>query len=432
MDDRGRERRGRGRSVRLSAMSTPASGREHDIVLFGATGFVGRLTAAYLAQNAPGGVRIALAGRSQERLERTRAELGPGAAAWPLVAADSLDPAAMAALAQSTAVVATTVGPYHRYGMPLVQACAAAGTHYADLTGEVLFMRRSIDNADAAARASGARIVHTCGFDAIPSDIGVHLLAEHALAHGLGGLRDPTLVVKAFSGGASGGTIDSLRGQLDEARADPASRRIMLDPYSLSPDRAAEPDLGSERDPAGVVRDDALGGFLAPFVMGTVNSRVVRRSNALRAHSYGRQMRYRELMLGGPLPLGPAKAAAMAGGLAVLMGGLLLPPTRKLLDRVLPDPGEGPSEAQRDKGFFRIDVHTTTDSGARLVCEIEVAGDPGYKATAVMFGQSALALAQDGGRLPDVAGVLTPATAMGTVLADRLRAAGHRYEVRAA
>lgn len=413
-------------------MSPSQQDREHDVVIFGATGFVGKLTAAYLAGHAPAGTRIALAGRSRAKLEEARAALGAPAAKWPLVVADSLDDAAMAELARSTRVVATTVGPYHRYGLPLVLACAAEGTHYADLTGEVLFMRRSIDAAQDAAAASGARIVHTCGFDSIPSDLGVLLLAEHAREAGIGELEDTSLVVTAMSGGASGGTIDSMRGQLDEARANPASRKVMFDPYSLSPDRAAEPDLGTERDPMGVVRDPGLGGYLAPFVMGTVNSRVVRRSNALQGHRYGRRLRYRELMLGGDLPLGPAKAAAIAGGIGALVAGLSLPPTRKLLDRVLPAPGEGPSEAAREKGFFRIAVHTRTSSGARLVCEIQAPGDPGYKATAVMLGESALALALDQDELPAAAGVLTPATAMGTVLADRLRAAGHRYEVRAA
>ncbi len=412
------------------SMADPTQDREHDIVVYGATGFVGRLTAQYLAAAAPPGTRIALGGRSQERLERVREAIGGAVAHWPLVVADSLDAAAVQRLAASTRAVATTVGPYERYGLPLVEACAAAGTHYADLTGEVLFMRSSIDAAHEKAAASGARIVHACGFDSIPSDIGVHLLAEHARENGLGDLEETTYVVKAAKGGVSGGTVDSLRGQLDIAKGDPAKRRILLDPYALSPDRAAEPDLGPERDPAGVTRDDSLGGFLAPFFMGLVNTRVVRRSNALRGHAYGRRMRYREMMLGGGLPLGPVKAAAIAGGLAALMVGLSVPPTRKVLDRVLPDPGEGPSEKARENGFFRIDVHTRTSTGAHLVCEIHAPGDPGYKATAVMLGESALALALDGDRLPEAAGVLTPATAMGTVLADRLRAAGHRYDVR--
>lgn len=405
--------------------------RDHDIVVYGATGFVGKLTAQYLAGSAPAGTRIALGGRSRAKLEQVRADLGPAAADWAIVEADSQDRDALDAMARSATAIATTVGPYQRYGLPLVEACAAAGTHYADLTGEVLFMRRAIDVAHGAAVASGARIVHTCGFDSIPSDIGVFLLHEHAREHGLGELEDCSYVVKAVRGGVSGGTVDSLRGGLDEAKADRASRKIMLDPYSLSPDRTAEPDLG-ERDPMGVIVDDELGGWLAPFFMGVVNTRVVRRSNALLGHAYGRRFRYRELMLGGGLPLGPVKAAGIAGGMGLLVAGLSLPPTRKLLDRLLPDPGQGPDEQAREKGFFRIDIHARTSSGARLICKISAPGDPGYKATAVMLGESALALALDGERLPDMAGVLTPATAMGHVLADRLRAAGHSYDVVAA
>lgn len=411
-------------------MESADNPREHDIIIYGATGFVGALTAAYLAEVAPGGVSIALAGRSREKLERVRSELGEPATEWPLIEADSSDRDSLDEMAGATTVVATTVGPYLRYGMPLVEACAATGTHYADLTGETLFMRRSINAADATAAESGARIVHTCGFDSIPSDIGVLLLHRYAAENNLGDLERTTLVVKRIKGGLSGGTIDSLRASLDVGKADKAARRQMLDPYGLSPDRAAEPDTGDERDPAGVIRDPALGGFLAPFVMGTVNTRVVRRSNALLGHAYGRGLRYRELMLGGKPPLGPVKAAAIAGGTLAIFAGLAIPPTRKLLDRLLPDPGEGPDEQARDHGFFEIDIHAQTSKGSDLVCAIRAPGDPGYKATATMLGEAALALARDGDQLPDRAGVLTPATGIGTRLAERLRAAGHSYDVR--
>jgi short subunit dehydrogenase-like uncharacterized protein len=400
------------------------SDREHDLVLYGATGFVGVLTARYLAESAPPDLRIALAGRSREKLERTRSELGVD---WPLVVADSQDRDALAALARSTRVVATTVGPYFKYGKPLVEACAAAGTHYADLTGEVLFMRWSIDNADAAAKSSGARIVHTCGFDSIPSDIGTLLLHEAAQAGGHGELGDTSLVVKSVRGGASGGTIDSARTTVDEVKKDRSGRRVLADPYALSPDREAEPDLGGERDSLKPVHDERLGGWLAPFVMGSVNTRVVRRSNALQDYAYGRKLRYRELMRTGDGPLGLAKAAGVAGGIGGLFAGLAAPGARQLLDRVLPSPGEGPDEEARERGFFNIDIHTTTTSGERLRCEIRAPGDPGYKATAVMLGESALCLALDD--LPDAAGVLTPASAMGRALADRLVAAGHEYRV---
>ena len=403
-------------------MTEPA--RDHDIVVYGATGFVGVLTAEYLSRQAPADVRIALGGRSEAKLEQTRAKL---AVDWPLVVADSQDRDAVAALAESARVVATTVGPYVKYGKPLVEACAAAGTHYADLTGEVLFMRWAIDAADAEARASGARIVHTCGFDSIPSDIGTLLLHEEAQAGGHGELEETFLVVKAIKGAASGGTIDSARTTVDTVKKDPPSRRVLADPYALSPDRDAEPDLGSERDSMKPFRDDRLGGWMAPFVMGSVNTRVVRRSNALQGHAYGPRFRYRELMRTGGGPLGLAKAAGVAGGLAGMFAGLATPGARQLLDRVLPDPGEGPDESARDRGFFNIDIHATTSSGTRLRCEIRVQGDPGYKATAVMLGESGLCLALDD--LPEGAGVLTPATAMGRALADRLTAAGHSYRV---
>jgi len=412
-------------------MSTPAPGpeRDHDVVVFGASGFVGRLTAAYLAEHAPAGTRIALAGRSRARLEAARAELPAAAAEWPLIEADSFDVEAIGALARSTRVVVTTVGPYARFGLPLVAACAESGTHYADLTGETLFMRRSIDASDAVAKEHGARIVHTCGFDSIPSDLGVLALHEAAKAAGAGELGETTMVVVGLGGGVSGGTIDSMRGQLDEARADKAARRLSADPYALSPDRSADPSPREERDPTGVSRDPDTGAWLAPFVMGLINTRVVRRSNALQGWAYGRELRYRELMRGGSGPLGAVKAAGIVAMLGGLVGGLSLKPTRKVLDRLLPAPGEGPSEQQREKGFFRIDITTRTASGRRFRCRIAAKGDPGYKATAVMLGEAGLCLAFDEARLPKVAGVLTPATAMGNVLTDRLRAQGQTYDV---
>ena len=395
--------------------------RELDVVVFGATGFVGKLTAEYLAQHAADGVRIGLAGRSEEKLARVKSELGKD---WPTIVADSSDTASMKSLAERCRVVATTVGPYRKYGMPLVEACAEAGTDYIDLTGEPLFIRDSIDRCHAKAEASGARLVHCCGFDSVPSDLGVWLLHEEA-----GELEDTTLVVRGLKGGPSGGTIDSMKTIIDEAKADPAKRKLLLDPYSLSPDRSAEPDLGRQLDVGPPVHDDELGEWLGPFVMASVNTRVVRRSNALQGFAYGRRFRYRETMAMGPGVAGRAKAMALVGGLGTVMGALSLKPTRALLDRVLPKPGEGPSAEARAKGFFKVEIHTRTASGARYVCRIAAQGDPGYAATAVMLGEAALALAADRERLPDRAGVLTPATAFDGVLVDRLRAAGQTYEV---
>src|SRR5579863_5716239 len=222
--------------------------RELDVVVFGATGFVGRLVAGYLAGHAPAGVRVGLAGRSERRLAEVRAGLGAAASAWPLLVADSADPVSLAALARAAQVVVTTVGPYRARGLALVQACAGAGTDYADLTGEVLFIRDSIDRCHEAAAGSGARIVHCCGFDSVPSDLGVLLLHHAARADGAGDLLDTTLVVRAMRGGLSGGTLASMIGQLDEVRGSAERRQLVSDPYALSPDRAAEPGLGDERD----------------------------------------------------------------------------------------------------------------------------------------------------------------------------------------
>jgi short subunit dehydrogenase-like uncharacterized protein len=403
--------------------------RELDVVLFGATSFVGRLTAEYLARSAPPQARIGLAGRSQARLRELQSSLGGPAAQWPLLIADSNDSHALGELAAKTRVLATTVGPYRQYGLGVLEACASAGTHYADLAGEVLFMRDAIDRFDAVAQQSGARIVHSCGFDSIPSDLGVLLLHEAAAADGAGELEDTTLVVRAMKGGPSGGTIASLKGVVDDARSDRQLARVLMDPYALSPDREAEPSLGAEGDLRTIANDRELGMWIGPFVMGTINTRAVRRSNALQDWAYGRRFRYREVMGFGSGPLAAAQAGALAAGVGALTVGLVVPPTRMALDRVLPSPGEGPSESQRRKGFFRIEIHTRTSSGARYLCRVAAQGDPGYQATSVMFGESSLCLAFDGERLPPRAGVLTPATAMGDALVQRLRTAGQTFEV---
>ena len=395
--------------------------RDLDIVVFGATGFVGKLTAEYLAEHAPDGVRIGLAGRSQEKLARVNSELGKD---WPTIVADSSDPASIKAMAERCRVVATTVGPYRKYGMPLVEACAEAGTDYIDLTGEPLFIRDSIDRCNARAQESGARIVHCCGFDSIPSDLGVWLLHQEA-----GELEDTTYVLRGVRGGASGGTIDSMTTMIDEIKSDSAKRKILFDPYSLSPDRDAEPEFGRQPDFGPPMHDDDVGEWLAPFVMGAINTRIVRRSNALQGFAYGRGFRYRETMATGSGITGLAKATAVVGGLGAMTGALAVPPVRSALGRFIPSAGEGPSEDARAKGFFKTEIHARTPAGERYVCRIEAQGDPGYAATAVMFGEAALCLVLDRDALPARHGVLTPATALDGPLVERLRAAGQTYEV---
>jgi short subunit dehydrogenase-like uncharacterized protein len=401
--------------------------RDFEVIVYGATGFVGVLTAQHLAGHAPAGTRIALAGRSAEKLAAVRSRLGVD---WPVVVADAADPEALATMAARTRVVITTVGPYAKYGRVLARACAEAGTDYVDLTGEVLFARDSIDDNHETAQRTGARIVHSCGFDSIPSDIGVHVLHGQVQADNAGELTDTTLVVSHMRGGVSGGTIDSMRHQLDLMKKDRRLRKVGASPYSLSPDRTAEPDLGRQPDmlvlPASEV-DPSVRGHLAPFVMASYNTRVVRRSNALRSWAYGSRFRYREVMRVGS-PMAARVTKLVMNGLVV---GLMLPPTRFVLDRFLPKPGTGPSEQTRQNGHFTMDIFTTTSDGSRYTARFRAKGDPGYAATAVMLGESALALALDRDALPpSPGGVLTPATAIGDALVTRLRAAGMEITAR--
>jgi short subunit dehydrogenase-like uncharacterized protein len=228
-------------------------------------------------------------------------------------------------------------------------------------------------------------------------------------------------------GGVSGGTLDSLRGQIDTVKKDKELRALTFDAYSLSPERAAEPSQDKERDQLTPTRDPLLGRWTAPFIMSAYNTRIVRRSNALSGYAYGRSFRYREVMGVGKSPAAPALAATVTAGLGMLATGLALKPTRFVLDRVLPKPGEGPSPKTQEKGHFTIEVHTRTSTGARYVATVAAKGDPGYSATAVMLGESALALALD--EAPGLTGVLTPATGIGSPLVDRLRSAGFRMQV---
>ncbi len=405
---------------------SPTADPDYDIVLVGASGFVGRLTALHLARHAPAGLRIGLAGRSVVRLAKARSQLGARAGDWPLIRVDVTDPSQVAALAARTRVVATTVGPYLRYGLALAQACAEAGTHYADLTGETLFVRRSIDAGQAAAQASGAQIVHACGFDAIPSDLGVGLLAARVAADGAGRLAETVLHVRDINGGVSGGSIDSLRGQLVESAGRPDLRATMADPLALvdGESRTALAPAPRRRGRLGLRQDLGTGMWSAPFLMGGFNRQIVLRSDALTGGSYGPEFGYREAVDTSSGPLGAVSAAAVALGSGALIGGLAFGPTRWLLGRVLPKPGEGPSEKARREGRFEIEIDAATTSGARYRCRIAAPYDPGYGGTAVMLGESVLCLALDADR-PSTAGVLTPMTAMGEALAVRLR--DHRF-----
>lgn len=394
--------------------------RDFDLVLLGATGFTGRLVAAELARAAPATTRIALAGRDLSRLQQVQASLPERARQWPLIRADSLQQADMDALAERTTVVCTTVGPYAQYGMPLVTACVKVGTHVCDLTGEVQFMRECIDRHDADARRTGARIVHTCGFDSIPSDLGVHVLHKT-----LGAMTRATYVVEVLKGGISGGTFASMLNAGRGLATNPALRRLMSDPYALSPDRPNEPELKGQADLARFKFDAFTQRWVAPFVMASVNTRVVRRTNALRSWAYGRQFRYAEVSG----MKGPVSAAGLTLGLGAFLVLVSNGVTRGLVEKRLPKPGEGPSEQTRENGRLRVRILGEGESGLRASVIVTGQGDPGYKLTSVMLSQSALCLAHDGAQLPGHGGVLTPATAMGDVLLRRLEAAGMGFKV---
>ncbi|MGC4934060.1 saccharopine dehydrogenase family protein [Gordonia sp. DT30] len=418
-----------------TATDKPAD-REFDIVVFGATGFVGRLTARHLAEFAPAGTRIALAGRTETKLAEVRRGLPAAASSWPLIVADASSPSSLDAMVARTRVVCTTVGPYLRYGEALVVAAATAGTDYVDLTGEVPFVHYSIDKAHETAQATGARIVHSCGFDSIPSDLGTYLLYRKVTDDDAGTLTDTTMVLRSMRGGVSGGTIDSMRVIAEEAK-DPQTRRLLLNPQALSGDPGDTPKVNMSSEPSdiAVVRarnvDPSLTGTLAPFFMSSYNTRVVRRSNVLLDNAYGPDFHYAETMNVGGIPI---LSALLAGGVSVgtgaFLGAMSFGPTRRLLDRVLPKPGSGPGEKSMQKGYFVSETYTRTSTGRRYRSQMKLSGDPGYRATAVMLGESALTLALEGPELPARSGVLTPAAAMGDALVERLRVAGAAFDVR--
>jgi short subunit dehydrogenase-like uncharacterized protein len=410
--------------------------RQHDVVLWGATGFTGRLVAEYLTERlTETGLRLALGGRNREKLEALRARLSgqlPAASDLPLLVADSRDQAALETIAASSEVVCTTVGPYAKYGRELVAACVETATDYCDLTGEVPFIRDMIDRHHERARSTGARIVHCCGFDSIPSDLGTLMLHEAMVRGGAARVETVKLVLGASRGGFSGGTVASLVNVVEEAAADRTVRRIVTDPYALNPEGDRHGPDGP--DLAGPRWDPDLGRWTGPFVMAAINTRVVRRSNALLDWRYGRDFRYSEVTGFPPGLRGRLGAIGVSGGLGAFVAALSWGPTRALLKRtVLPSPGEGPSREARENGFFKLSLHGggTTAGGQPIRAVARVAGtrDPGYGETAKMLGESALCLALDGAELGSPGGILTPAAAMGMRLVDRLRSAAMVFEV---
>lgn len=396
--------------------------RSFDLIVFGATGYTGRLVADEVRRRAPPGLRWAVAGRDPDRLAAVASELG----GVPTVVADAADPDSLGILAASTHVVATTVGPYARYGTPLVAACVAAGTDYADLTGESTWIRTSIDAFHDAARAAGARIVHACGFDSVPSDLGVALLQREAIRRSG---RPASSIVHAFgpmSGGVSGGTIASGLDLAEQAAGDRSARAALSDPELLAPGGAPSNDpLGALRP----LRHPGLPGWTAPFVMAPANGKVVRRSRYLLGEPWGDGMRYLERLA---LPTW-ARAAALTAGMGIAVATLAFGPTRRVIARLLPSPGQGPSPRSREHGYFRSTLVGYDAAGAPTAqLRVHADRDPGYGATAGMLAAMALFLADPAERPdhgPGRGGVLTPAVAGGERYAARLAQVGMRFDV---
>ncbi len=405
------------------------STREFDVIVVGATGFTGRLVAEYLTSRygIGGNLRWAAAGRSDEKLAALRDSLGPEASALPLMIADTLDSRSMREIARRARVILTTVGPYARYGSEVVAACAESGTHYCDLAGEVQWIRSMIDAHDAIARKNGARIVHCCGFDSIPMDIGAWFLQREAKERCGAHCESIVLLVRAMKGGASGGTMASMMNLMREARADREVARMLAHPYGLNPaDEQHGPDRGDQR---GIRFDEGAQSWTAPFIMASVNTRVVRRSHALLGYPWGQDFRYHEAIRTGRGIGGWCRAAAITAGLTGLVGLASFGWSRSLLERfVLPRPGTGPDRQARENGFFKLEQFGKLADGRRIMSRITGDRDPGYGSTSKMLAESAVCLAVDD--LDSGGGVLTPATAMAAPLIERLtRNAGLTFEI---
>ncbi|WP_279241096.1 saccharopine dehydrogenase family protein [Candidatus Paraluminiphilus aquimaris] len=385
--------------------------RSFDLVIYGATGFTGALVAEYLHQT-QSGLSWAIAGRSQSKLDLLKDRIN--APDLETIVADSESPDDMRRLVTSTRVVISTVGPYARFGTPLVEACAAEGTHYCDLTGEPQWMASIFERVSPLAEETGARLIHCCGFDSIPSDLGVFVAQQSMMnKHGLFATKVSGRMGKS-KGAVSGGTVASMLLAVEQAVSDPIARKVLNDPYGLYPSELSPGSDGP--DQRGVRWDDHFESWTGPFVMAAINSKVVRRSNALASLVYGADFSYDESLLVDNRRSG----LLMAGGMSIGMTALAIPPLRRLISKRLPQPGEGPSVSEQENGFFEFFVHAhhPTDSEKDVRICVKGKRDPGYGATSRMLAQAGLSLAFDD--LDVEGGIWTPASALGNHLVNRL------------
>jgi short subunit dehydrogenase-like uncharacterized protein len=402
------------------------SQRKYDVILYGATGFVGQQTVAYLAQHAKG-VAWAIAGRSRAKLEAVLRDLKVKV---PVIVADAQDSQALHALAAQTRVVLSSAGPFALYGSALVAACVHNKTHYVDITGETPWVRAMIDAHHAQAAADGTRIVPGCGFDSVPSDIGAYVVSQEMLRrHG-----EACIAVKAsysLRGGLNGGTLASVLNIMAKGQTE-----VFSNPFLLNPEHRKSKIDATHQDPTGPHRDADFGAWLGPFFMGPINTRVVRRSAALLQSSgdtaYAKGFHYQEYLRFGKGAIAALAAAGMSAGALAGQSALQFSPVRRLTAAIAPKPGEGPSQRAMDGGSFRCELIGKSASGKTVRAVVSDQGDPGNRATTKMVCESALALALDFAALPaggKRGGVITPAFALGDALVQRLRAAGMRIEL---
>lgn len=395
----------------------------YDLIIYGATGFVGQIITRYMAglHGSQKEVKWAIAGRSEAKLTQLAASLAPSAPKLPVIVADAKDADALTRLCRQTRVVISTVGPYAIHGEPLVKACVTTGTDYCDLTGEIQWIHAMLQQYEAAAKDSGARIVNCCGFDSIPSDLGVLFLQQNALKQYGHFCSNVRMRVRKMRGGFSGGTIASMIHVIKQGKTDPVIRKVLTDPYSICP--PASTSRPRQASVTAARYDEIFDSWTVPFMMAVVNEHVVLRSNALSEPAYGEAFLYNEGVLVGPGTKGRWRARGIHWGMAVFMGALLFSPSRWLLKRfILPSPGEGPSPDAQQNGFYDILFWGQTPDDKTLTVKVSGDRDPGYGSTAKMLGQAGICLAKDISKADKRGGFWTPATIFGSKLIERLKA----------
>ena len=390
--------------------------REFDIIIWGASGFTGRLVAGYIFSKygTNGDLKWAMAGRNFAKLELVRSKVADKTV--PIVVADSNDDEGLKEMVKRAKVICTTVGPYAKYGSKLVSVCIENQTHYCDLAGEVQWIRRMIDKHHESAVANQTKIVNCCGFDSIPSDMGVYFIQKISKAKKGQIAKQIQMRVAGASGGISGGTYESLSHVNEEAHKDKNIFKVLINPYGLNP--VGEQEGLDKYDLRTIVYDKASKSWIGPFIMAAINTKIVRRSNALSGYAYGKDFRYDEATLSGKGLKGRVKGFISVIPIGLMMSakpGSLL---KRIIDKILPKAGEGPNKKQRENGFYNLRFYITYEDGSKALAKVIGDMDPGYGSTSKMLSEAAICLAKD--ELSYLGGVLTPSTAMGDKLLSRL------------